>query len=278
MLRESKDASMKARKFDCNGIELELLEGGQGQPLLYLHGLLGAAADEPFTSRLSQSFSVFAPSHPGFGQSGLPAWIDRMEDIPSVYLDLLDALDLRGVVLVGSSIGGWIAADLATRNASHIDRLILISPLGIKVGDRDHLDIPDIFAMDREDARCLAFSDPQSVRRDLNKLSDDALATEAREREALALLGWEPYMHDPKLKHRLHRIKMPTLFLRGTEDHFISPNYAESYAALIPGARFAAIKGAGHLAGAERPGEVTQVVCEFSASKTAHKMNRSSVS
>ena len=216
------------------GIELELREQGGGAPLIYLHGGAGIALDLPFLALLAGDRRVVAPSHPGFGKSSLPDWLDSVDDIVHVYLELMDRLEIRRTDLVGFSIGGWIAADLATKVPERINRLVLIGPVGVKTGPADRLDIPDVFAMPRERLDRLRFHDPARNPVDLAAMSDEDLHVVARNSETLALLTWEPYMHDPKLKHRLHRVNVPTLFLRGSSDGIVSAEYLARYAALIP--------------------------------------------
>lgn len=227
-------------------IELELHQGGSGPPLLYLHGGSGPAASAPFFATLARRFRVIAPSHPGFGGSSLPIWIDSIDDYAHLYLELIDRLAITGVTLVGHSIGGWTAAELATKSTHDISKLVLIGPVGIKVGPIDKLDIPDIYAMSQEQMEKLLFADPDRWRRDPGTMTDADLLAQARNRETLALLTWEPYMHNPKLKHRLHTIDCQTLLIRGAQDGLVSKDYAAAYAGLIPGAKFVTIDGAGH--------------------------------
>ena len=113
------------------GIELDVLERGQGAPMLYLHGGAGIAVDIPFLDLLAKERRVIAPSHPGFGKSSLPDWLDSVDDIAHIYLELMDRLGLTQTNLVGFSIGGWIAADLATKVPERFNRLVthfLLSP------------------------------------------------------------------------------------------------------------------------------------------------------
>src|SRR5713226_4178103 len=142
------------------GIELELVERGQGSPVLYLHGGSGLAMDAPFVELIAKERRVLAPSHPGFGKSSLPDWLDSVDDIAHVYLELLDRVGLKRTDLVGFSIGGWIAAELATKVPERLDRLVLIGPVGVKTGKPDQLDVPDIFALPRDKLDRLRFHDP----------------------------------------------------------------------------------------------------------------------
>ena len=105
---------------------IRLMRGGSGPPLLFLHGGGGIGIWLPSMARLAKTFDVIAPEHPGFGASDTPDWLDNIADLANFYLDFLDQLDLRGVHLVGSSLGGWVAAELAVRNASRLASLTLI--------------------------------------------------------------------------------------------------------------------------------------------------------
>jgi len=245
------------------GVEVDVLERGQGAPVLYLHGGAGIAPDLPFIERIAKVRRVLAPSHPGFGKSSLPDWIDSIDDIAHIYLELMDRLELTRIDLVGFSVGGWIAAEVATKVPERIVRLALIAPVGVKTGTPDKLDIPDIFAMPRDKLDRLRFHDPRKNPADLGTMSDEELNVVARNSETLALLTWEPYMHNPKLKHRLHRIAAPTLFLRGAQDGIVSAEYLERYAALVPKAKIETIAEAGHLPHVEQREATASKVLEF---------------
>jgi pimeloyl-ACP methyl ester carboxylesterase len=245
------------------GLDLELIDRGRGPPLLYLHGGAGIAVDLAFLELLGRDRRLIAPSHPGFGKSSLPDWLDSVDDIVHVYLELMDRLNLTRTDVVGFSIGGWIAADLASKVPERIEHLVLIGPVGVKTGPADQLDIPDVFAMPRERLDRLRFHDPARNPVDLAAMSDEELNIAARNTESLALLTWEPYMHDPKLKHRLHRIGAPTLFVRGESDGIVSAEYLARYAALIPQARIETIAAAGHLPHVEQPQPTLAVVQQF---------------
>ncbi|MDB5406242.1 MAG: alpha/beta hydrolase fold protein [Rhodospirillales bacterium] len=245
------------------GIEIELYEGGAGAPLLFLHSAQGFDASHEFVGLLAKDRRVIAPSHPGFGKSGLPDWVDSIDDLAHVYLELMGHLRLDRVDIVGCSVGGWIAADLATKIPERLRKLVLVAPVGVKTGPSDKLDIPDIFALPQEAVAKLLFHDPAKGRVDFASMSDEQLQIIVRNRESLALLAWEPYMHNPKLVHRLHRATMPTLFLRGASDGIVSAPYLERYAALLPNATISTIAAAGHAPQIEQPAEFTKTVLAF---------------
>jgi pimeloyl-ACP methyl ester carboxylesterase len=186
-----------------------------------------------------------------------------VDDIAHIYLEMMDHLGLTRTDVVGLSIGGWIAADLATKVPERLERLVLIGPVGVKTGPPDKLDIPDVFAMPQDKLDRLRFHDPAKNPADLASLPDEELHIVARNRETLALLTWEPYMHNPKLKHRLHRVNVPTLFLRGASDGIASAEYLKRYAALIPKARTETIAEAGHLPHVEQPAATAAQVLQF---------------
>jgi pimeloyl-ACP methyl ester carboxylesterase len=250
-------------------VELELFERGRGAPVLYLHGGAGIASDMAFIDLLAKERRVIAPSHPGFGKSSLPDWLDSVDDIAHIYLELMDRLGLTRTDLVGCSIGGWIAAEIATKVPERVDRLVLIGPVGVKTGKADKLDIPDVFAMPRDKLDRLRFHDPAKNAADLASMPEDELHIVARNRETLALLTWEPYMHNPKLKHRLHRVNVPALFLRGASDGIVSAEYLERYAALVPQSRIETVAEAGHLPQLEQPTATAAKVLQFLQSQHA---------
>src|ERR1700681_3727463 len=170
-------------------VELELLDTGQGaRPVLFLHGGGGFSPQQPFVAPFSEKRRFVAPTHPGFGKSTRPDWLVSVDDIAHLYLELMDILHLDGIALVGCSIGGWIAAEMATKGPERIRRLVMVAPVGIKVGPADKLDIPDIFAMPQADVQKLLFHDPAKMAFDPAKMSDEQLTAVFRARETLALL------------------------------------------------------------------------------------------
>jgi pimeloyl-ACP methyl ester carboxylesterase len=234
-------------------VDLELHETGDGTPLLFFHSGGGFRPDEPFVGMLAKHYRLIAPSHPGFGTSSLPDWLDSVDDIAHIYLELMDRLDLPCANIVGCSIGGWIAAELASKAPERVEKLVLVGPEGVKLGSPFKLDIPDIFAMSPEQSAKARFHDPAKARIDYSKLSREELTIVARNNETLALLVWEPYMHNPKLRHRLHRVDMPVLFVRGESDGLVSADYIAKYAKLMPNTRIETIAAAGHLPQTEQP-------------------------
>jgi pimeloyl-ACP methyl ester carboxylesterase len=254
---------LQATKLKVADIELELLDIGKGAPLFFLHGGGGFDPGQPFVPRLSEKHRLIAPSHPGFGASSLPDWLDSVDDIAHVYLEMLDKLGVEQADFVGCSIGGWIAAEMATKAPQRVRRLVMVSPVGVKLGPSDKLDIPDIFAMPQADVQKLMHHDPARMASDPSKMTDGQLSVMFRNRETLALLVWEPWMHNPKLRRRLHRVTAPALFIRGESDGLVSKDYLEGYAALLPNARTMTIAAAGHVPQLEQPEAFASAVLGF---------------
>ena len=254
---------MQRQVMAIAGAELELFETGEGSPILFLHGANGFAPEHPYVAPLAARHRLVAPSHPGFGTSSLPDWIDTPDDIAYIHLELLDRLGLRQVDVIGCSLGGWIACELATKSPERVRRMVLVGPVGVKTGPVDRLDIPDIFALPQSELETLLFHDPARMRMDPSGLTDEQLAISVRNRESTALLTWEPYMHNPKLPYRLHRIAAPTLFVRGESDGLVSAPYIESYARLLPNARVATIAAAGHAPQLEQTDEFARTALAF---------------
>ena len=244
---------MKSSKQIIGGVELELHGEGEGRPLLLLHGPLGAQPDRGWAGALARGRRLIVPSHPGFGHSALPEWLSSVDDIAHLYLGLLDALGLDAVDVIGCSIGGWIAAEMGVKAPERFRRIVLAGPVGIKVGPSDRLDVPDIFAMSQAQLDSLLYHDPENARLDVAAMSDDALRVMLRNREAMVLLCWEPWMHNPKLRHHLYRLRNPVLLLRGESDGLVSAAYLAAWAGLLPDARVGSVPEAGHLCLEERP-------------------------
>ncbi|HTV44443.1 MAG TPA: alpha/beta hydrolase [Stellaceae bacterium] len=240
-------------RLSVHGIELETLRCGSGRPLLLLHGFDTVAAEAPFLGLLGRHREIIAPSAPGFGHSPRPENFDTIYDLVHLYLSVLEAIPGDKVSLLGLSFGGWLAAELAAACSHRIDKLILADPLGIKISDRETPDILDIFNRSPDEVRRCSWHNPDRSAPDYNAMSDEALIIHARNREALCLYAWHPYMYNPQLPRWLARIAAPTLLLWGASDRVVSPDYGSTYAKLIPGARFELIAEAGHHPEIEQP-------------------------
>lgn len=248
---------------------IEMRRAGRGDPLVYLHGAGGQDAWDPFFDSLAQRFTVYQPFHPGWrGSTGLEH-IDDVRDMAVFYLDLFDALGLASVNLVGASLGGMFAAEIAAMDSSYVRRLVLCQPAGLWL---DEAPPPDFFIMTPEELQRALFFQPPSLptQPPAAEMTPDQRAEAARaalERtKALAAttkFTWPIW--DKGLKKRLHRIKAPTLIIWGENDGLIPPVYGPEFQRRIPGSRLALIPKAGHLPMVERPEEFVSLVTEFLA-------------
>jgi pimeloyl-ACP methyl ester carboxylesterase len=242
---------------------IDLIERGKGKPLLFLHAENGIEPARAVIAELAKHAHVLAPTHPGFGRSDLPKGMRSVDDLSYFYLDLLDELDLTDVTVVGVSFGAWIAAEIAVKSTARLSRLVMANAVGVKVGDRETRDIADIFAVTDAEYLDMVYCDPAAGKRDYKALPDAEVLAAARAREATARFAWNPYFHNPRLKSRLHRIHIPTLFLWGTHDRMLSEAYGRAYCAMIPGARFETIDRAGHFPHEEQPKQFVEKVLAF---------------
>src|ERR1700674_4475535 len=175
-------AEAPALSIVINGSRLELIDRGSGRPILFLHPHIGLDPSAPVLAMLAEGRRLIAPSHPGFGHSERPAGVTTVDDLAYFYLDVMDQLDLRDAVVIGVSLGAWIAAAIAVKSTARIARLVLANPVGIKAGDRDSRDILDIFAMLEPEFIDKAFADPAAGKRDYRAMTEDELTVAARNR------------------------------------------------------------------------------------------------
>ena len=254
--------SAATERMTINGIELEVLRHGQGAPVVLLHGIDTISAKAPFLDLLGRHVEVIAPSSPGFGNSKRPADFDTIYDLTHLYLALLDQLPYEKVTLMGFSFGGWLAAEVAVASCHRIANLIMVDPVGIKIGGPEDRDILDLFNTHPAEVKRKSWADPAKAP-DYDAMTDEELIIHARNWEALCLYGWHPYMFNPQLKHWLGRITAQTLVLWGDQDGVVTPDYGRAYANLISGAQFTLIEGAGHHPEAEQPERFVRAITGF---------------
>jgi pimeloyl-ACP methyl ester carboxylesterase len=255
----------EAERLVVHGIELEVVRRGSGRPLLVLHGFDTIDPAARFLDLLGQHAEIVAPSSPGFGHSPRPRDFDTVYDLVHLYLAALDALPGDRVSLLGFSFGGWLAAEVAAACSHRLTKLVLVDPVGIKVSGRETPDVLDVFLKSPEEVRRKSWHDPDRFAPDYDAMEDEALVVHARNREALCVYAWHPYMYNPQLPRWLGRIAVPTLLVWGASDGVVTPDYGRAYSRLIPGSRFALIEGAGHHPEIEQPEALVEQVAAFLA-------------
>jgi pimeloyl-ACP methyl ester carboxylesterase len=244
--------------------DIQLFTGGAGLPLLYLHGA-GTFWWLPVHDRLAARRRVYLPVHPGFGASQGLEEIEAMEDLVFHTLDVMDALGLARADVVGLSLGGWLAAELAVRHPERVDRLVLVDAAGTRVPGVER---PDLFLASAPKARELLFADPAAPL--ATSILPDAPPPERMEmalrgREAAARLLWNPHVQYRKLTSRLGRIKAPTLIVWGAQDRLLPLPLGEAYHRGIAGSTLTVLDDCGHLPPIEQPERFADAVLAFLA-------------
>jgi pimeloyl-ACP methyl ester carboxylesterase len=228
----------------------EIQESGTGRPVLLLHG--GPFTVAVLAQHLAETTHVIAPTHPGFNGTERPANIDSVRALADEYARYLEAEDLQDVLVVGSSMGGWLAAELALGSAAdRITGVVLINAAGIDVAGHP---IRNISGMLPQELAQYSFHDPSNLK--LPAPTPEGLAIAQGNAATLNALAGDPYMHDPTLLGRLGGIHTPTLVIWGASDRVVDVDYGRAFAAAIPDARFELIPEAGHLPHLEQPAAV----------------------
>lgn len=230
---------------------LVLAESGTGRPVLILHGGGGPATVGGLAAHLARGAHTIVPTHPGWNGTPRPDWFTGVDDLALAYLHLLHDRSLKDVLVVGSSLGGWIGAEMAVRDqAGIITGLVLIDAVGVAVGGEPST---DFFALDARGVAEHAYHDPDRFHVDPADVPPDRLALRRSDMAALRTVAGDPYMHDPKLLRRLGRVRTPVLVLWGESDRVVTPAYGAAYAAAFGDGRFEIVPEAGHLPQIERP-------------------------
>jgi pimeloyl-ACP methyl ester carboxylesterase len=244
--------------------KLHLLRGGRGEPLLILHGAGGNRGWLRYLQELSQRFQVYVPDHPGFGLSDRPEWIASIPDLACFYLWALEELGLSRLRVIGFSMGGWLAAEMAVMCPHLFDRLVLVGAAGVKPTQGE---IVDIFLLSPAELTAKLFYDPQQAPEYARLYGQQPTPEEQdiwqRNREMAARITWKPYMHDPRLPALLRRLRLPTLLVWGRQDALIPVNCGEIYHQNIRGSRLAILERCGHAPQLEKPQEFVNLVSEF---------------
>jgi len=252
---------------EAGGTGLQLIRGGAGKPLLILHGEMGHPGWLRFHEALAQEYSLYIPSHPGFGKSQRLDWIMTMRDLAAWYLDALDDLGLQQVDVLGFSLGGWLAAEMAAMCPHPFTKLVLVDAPGIRPPSGE---IYDMFLAVAKEFITASFLNPGRTEEFLavcpeTPSPEQVEAWEVAKEEACRL-SWKPYMHDPTLPHLLRRLKrLPTLIIWGRQDAIVPLSVAEAYQRSIPQARVAVLDNCGHHPEIEQTDEFVRLVRGFLA-------------
>jgi pimeloyl-ACP methyl ester carboxylesterase len=241
-------------------IDVRLFRDGSGPSILYLHGAAGVPPWGAFFENLAAHHQILMPEHPGFGTDKHAAKIKNVTDLAMYYLDFLDTLP-EPVHLIGHSLGGWTAAEIAVRNCTRLKSLTLIAPAGLRV--KGTL-TGDNFIWSAEELRRNLYHDQRFADAVLERtLSEEEADVVLTNRFMAARLAWEPRWFNPQLERWLHRISVPSLLIWGEDDKLMPAPYAKKWAELVPGIRAETFAECGHIPFVEKADAVTSLVLEF---------------
>jgi pimeloyl-ACP methyl ester carboxylesterase len=253
------------RPIEAAAITVEMRRGGKGTPLLVIHGEFGVPGWLDGFARLAEHYDVIVPSLPGYGQSSRPDWIMGVHDLAAWVTWFARDLDLRTPVnVIGCSLGGWIAAEIATVAPQFFNKLVLVGAMGIKP---DKGEIFDYFLDSGRTGLRRAFHQPDESAEFMRYWGREWTPEEAdlveQHREMTCRITWKPYMHSLTLRHLLGGVRTPTLLIWGRDDGITPFNCGEIYARAIPGARLATIPNCGHMPEMEKPADFVELVVGF---------------
>ncbi len=241
-------------------LDLVVDDRGVGQAFLLLHGGAGPASMARFAALLAERHKarVITPTHPGFSGTKRPDELRGVKGLAQVYAALLDRLGVSDVTVIGNSVGGWVAAELALLKTPRVGGIVLAGALGIEVAGHP---IPDVSKLTVDELMSLSYHDPKPFRIDPANMSDEQRAIMAGNR--MALQAYAPQTADPTLVGRLSGITVHVLVISGESDRIVDPGYGRGYAAAIPGAKFELLSGTGHLPQIETPDLLLETIWSY---------------
>jgi pimeloyl-ACP methyl ester carboxylesterase len=241
-------------------LKLSLKDEGQGRPILLLHAGPGPQSMQGLAQSLGKSARSLLLTHPGFAGTERPAWCRRVPDLALAYLDLLERLKLQDVLLVGNSLGGWVAAEMALHASRRVQGIVLMNCPGIDA-TAEGLGIFNIGAVPPAERAAYSFHDPKRFA--LPPAEPEAAAQLGENIKTNILYGGEPNGVDPSLRDRLGAMPYPSLVLWGASDKVIPSAYGRLYASLMPASKFELIEEAGHFPQIEQLERVQKLILEF---------------
>ena len=253
-------------------VDVAVSARGMGHPILLLHGVGGPLTVTAWADRLAETrhARVLTPVHPGFNGTPRPGDLDSIGALARLYLALLDELALDGVTVVGNSIGGWIAAEMAVLGSPRVSSYVLVDAVGIEVPGHP---VVDFFSLTPAEVAQRSYYDPATFGVDPAKLPPEAQAAMAGNRATLMVYGGTA-MTDPTLSSRLGGVRAPVLVVWGEADRIGDPDFGRAYAAAIPGGQFRLIERAGHMPQLEVPDALIEAAWSFADAHAAGKPAR----
>jgi len=259
-------SSWSEERIPIGGIELSMIKGGSGRPLLIFHDELGYPGWMAWNDKLAEERTLLFPLQPGFGKTPRLDWTRSYRDVGGFYARAVREMRLDPVDVIGFSAGGFIAAEMAASDPKLFRRMVLVAPMGIKPAQGEIL---DIFPMTIRTYLRATVADPAGTP-EFTKIYGGEMTPEQFEafeeaRTETARIGWEPYLHNPSLPYLLQGLHLPTLLVWGTRDAVVPRGCIDAYRSAITGAQVVEIEGAGHRPEIENSPEFVRVVKSFLA-------------
>ena len=255
--------SKNESKLNVAGTDVQMFSAGSGPPLVYLHGSGGTTGWQDYHQELSQRYTVYAPAQPGFNGTVRPAWLSTITDLAHFNLEMIQVLGLEQYILMGSSMGGWLAAEMAAMEPRNLKGLVLIDAAGIRPANGEIAEIFMVSAQTRAGQRFFDTSQVPNYESLSREMTPEETLVEHSNREMASRLCWKPYLHNPSLPHYLKRVTTPALIVWGKQDAIIPLECGEQYQQALPNASLQVIDRCGHSPQMEKPQEFHKVVTEF---------------
>ena len=243
--------------------KVQMFSGGSGPPLLYFHGAGGNPGWQPYHQALAGKHKVYAPSMPGFNGTPRPNWLFTITDVAHFNLEMIQTLGIDKFILMGSSMGGWVAAEMAAMSHHGLKGLVLIDPVGVKPQKGQIAELFMVSAQTRLKQRFYDTSQVPNYEQYAKEMTPEEAGVEHSNREMASRLCWKPYMHNPSLPFYLRKVSTPTLIVWGRQDAIVPLECGEMYQRALPNATLKVIDHCGHSPQIEKPQEFQKVVTEF---------------
>ena len=255
--------SKNESRLNVAGTEVQMFSGGSGPPLVYLHGAGGTPGWQTHHEDLSQHYTVYAPAQPGFNGTERPDWISTITDVAHFNLEMIQVLGLENYILIGSSMGGWLSAEMAAMDHGNLKALVLIDAAGVRPVKGEIAEIFMVSSNTRAGQRFFDTSQVPNYESLTQEPTPEQVLVEPSNREMASRLCWKPYLHNPSLPHYLKKVTTPALVVWGKQDAIIPLECGEMYQQALPNASLKVIDQCGHSPQVEKPQEFNKVVIAF---------------
>ena len=256
-----KETTYRVNVADNVQVDLRVTERGDGKPFLLLHGGAGPVSFSRFADLFAHHYSVrvICPTHPGFARTPRPETLNSVRSLAQLYAAFLNELQVSDVTVMGNSIGGWIACELALLAPPQVGRIILVDAVGIEVPGHP---VADVSKLSPDQLMSLSYHDPKPFRIDPTSMTDDQRAIIASNRAALGTYAG-PQGVDSTLAGRLSKITLPALVVWGDSDRIVDAEYGRAFASSIPGAKFLLLSNTGHVPQIETPQLLMESIWDY---------------